>query len=243
MFSLTGVRMSLFIDDREVNEHPEIPELIGIPFQVVRLEGSDYAFLDYQNNPVGIERCEVSNLIQKFRSGELEYQLYRCQDMFKSVILLEEGVYDEVDGLLATHKKGNKGYWRDYVYPRTQWVDVKELEIRLSEMGIEIIHSPNFECSIAIVRLIHNLRIKPDEKRTLFKKVRVVHLPTKLTANPAVSRLMGLVPRLSEKAAIGLIIKYDTIWNVINAPDEELLGIDGVGKVTLKNMKEAIGKS
>jgi ERCC4-type nuclease len=206
------------------------------------LDASDYAFLDYKNEPIGIERCEVSNLIQKFRSGELEDQLYRCQDMFKSVILLEEGIYDEVDKLLATYKKGNTAYFRDFVYPRTQFTDIKELEVRLSEMGIEIIHSPNFICSIATIRLIHNLRTKPDDKRSMFKKVRVVHLPTKLTANPAVPRLMSLVPHLSEKAAIGLINKYDTIWAVLNAPDRELLEIEGVGKGTLANLKKSIGK-
>lgn len=230
------------IDDREITAHPEIPELIGTEHRIERMETGDYAFLDFYQEPVGIERCEVSNLVQKLRSGELEDQLYRCQDSYSSVILLKEGVYDEVDGLLATHKKGNRGYYRDFVYPHTTFELIKAAEIRLSEMGVEIIDSPNFSCSIAIVRLIHNLRTKPERDRTLFRKIRTVNLPVKLSANPAVPRLMALVPHLSEKAAIALIYKYDTIWAILNAPDKELLKVDGVGKGMVRNMKKSLGK-
>ena len=232
----------LWIDDREVTAHPEIPELIKVEYKVERLDASDYAFIDSNKEPIGIERCEISNLVQKLRSGELEDQLYRCQDSFSSVILLKEGVYDEIDGLLATHKKGNRGYYRDFVYPHTTFELIKAMEIRLSEMGIEIIDSPNFPCSIAIVRLIHDMRTKPEKDRTLFKKIRKVVLPTKLSANPAVPKLMALVPHLSEKAAIGLIYKYDTIWGVLNAPDKEILKVDGVGKGIVRNLRKSIGK-
>ena len=235
------------VDDREekeANEHHEvsIPDIIGINCRVERLDSGDYAFLDFYQEPVGIERCEVSNLVQKLRSGELEDQLYRCQDSYSSVILLKEGVYDEVNGLLATHKKGNRGYYRDFVYPHTQFELIKAAEIRLSEMGIEVIDSPNFPCSISIVKLIHDLRTKPEKDRTLFKKIRTIHLPVKLSANPAVPKLMGLIPHLSEKAAIGLIYKYDTIWGVLNAPDKELLKVDGVGKGMIRNLRKSIGK-
>lgn len=232
----------VIIDDREVTKHPEIEDLIGVPFTVERLDASDYAFLGYGGVSVGIERCEISNLIQKLQSGELEDQLYRCQEQFGTVILLKEGIYDSTSGLLTTHKQGQHGYFRHRVYPHTVYENIKALEIRLSEMGIEIIDSPNFECSMVVVRVLYQQRIKPDTEKRLFKRVRVVKLPVKLSRNPAVPRLMALVPRMPECVAVELVHKYESIWNILQAPERDLLKIDGLGKTLIRKLKENVGK-
>lgn len=232
----------ILIDDREIVQHPEIPELLQIESRVERLEAADFAFLNYAKEPVGIERSEIGNLIEKLRSGELEDQMNKCQENYSSVILLKEGVYDEVGGLLSTYKGGNKGYFRVHVFPRTTYEEIKAMEIRLSEMGIEIVDSPNFKCSMDIVRLIYDQRTKAEASHSLFKRTRVVRLPTKLTNNPSVSKLMGLIPRLSEKVAIRLIYQYDSIWNVIHAEDEELKRVEGVSTGTISKLKDSLGK-
>ena len=232
----------IIIDDREVTQHPEILSLIGMESTVQRLEAADYAFLDRNNEPFGIERCEVGNLVQKLRSGELESQMLKCQDNYASIVLLTEGVYDDLDGLLAIYKKGSRGYFRTHIYPHTYYNFVKAAEIRLSEMGIEIIYSPNFQCSMTVVKTIYNQRTKPEEEHSLFKKIRAIKIPVKLSSNPAVPKLMGLCPRLSEKVAIRLINKYDSIWNVLHTEDTELLEIDGFGKGLLDKLKKGVGK-
>ena len=232
----------LVIDDREVTQHPEIPDVIGIEHVVQRMETSDYAFLDRDGRPVGIERCEIGNLVEKLRSGELEQQLYRCQESFSSVILLKEGVYDYLGGLLAIHKKGDKGYFRQFVYPRTGYEAIKAMEIRLSEMGVEVVDTANFDCSMVVVRVIYNQRTKAEAKHTMFKKVRAMNLPTKLTANPSVARLMALIPRVPETTAIQLIYKFDSIWGVIHATDKELMEVEGMGKGLVRKLRETIGK-
>lgn len=231
----------LIVDTRELSEHPEISDLLT-EFKVERLEAADYAFLDCNNVPVGIERCEVSNLIQKLRSGELESQLYNCQEQYGSVILLKEGVYDSLGGLLAVYKQGKNGYFREYVYPHTTYMSIKAIEVRLSDMGIEFIDTPNFLCSMIAIKLIYEGRTKPESKRTLFRKTRVVQLPTKLTTNPSVPRLMSLVPRMPEKVAISLIYKYGSIWNILQTPDKELLQIEGLGKTLIKKLRENVGQ-
>lgn len=230
------------VDDRELTQHPEIQVELTIPYTVQRLEAGDYAFLDRNNDPLGIERSEIGNLVQKLRSGELEEQMYKCQDSYASVILLKEGVYDGVSGLLATYTNSNRGYFRIHVFPRTYYETIKAVEIRLSEMGIEVIDSPNFSCSMSIIRLIYNQRTKPEEEHTLFKRTRAVSIPVKLTSNPAVPRLMALANRMPEKVAIRLIHKYDNIWGILNAPDNELLETEGMGKGLLKKLKEGVGK-
>ncbi len=234
-------------DDREAKEAGEhhgvsLSTALGIPCVIQRLEAADYAFLDRDNAPLGIERSEIGNLIQKLRSGELEEQMYKCQDNYASVILLIEGVYDQIDKLLAVYKNGNRGYFRTHVYPHTQFDYVMALIVRLSEMGVEVIPSPNFHCSMTIIRVIYNQRTKPEEQHTLFKRTRAVNIPVKLTANPSVPKLMALCPRLGEKVAIKLINKYDSIWTILNTDDTELLEIEGFGKGLLDKLKKGVGR-
>ncbi len=230
------------IDDREVTQHPDIPELLKLPVVVTRMEAADFAFLDSHNEPLGIERCEIGNLVQKLRSGELEDQLTRCEQTYKTIILLTEGVYDSVQGLLAILGESNRGYYRRHVFPHTTYDYVIASLIRLSDMGIETIHSPNFACSMGIVRIIYNQRTKPEEEHTLFKRIRQIKLPTKLSANPAVPKLMALAGRMPEKVAIRLIHKYDSIWNILHTEDRELLEIEGMGKGLLGKLKQGVGK-
>ena len=226
----------IFVDKREITEHPEIPELINLECSVLLLDAGDYCFIDNAGEPTGIERSEISNFVMKLRSGELESQLLKCKK------LLTEGVYDKYDELLSIYKGGNRGYFRNYIYPRTPYDVAKAAEISLSGMGIEVISSPNFGCSMDIVRLIYTNRTRKEGEHTLFKRVRKVEIPVKMSANPAVPRLMALVPHISEKAAIGLVYKFDSIWNIVHADDKELLEVDGVGKGLVKNMRESLGK-
>lgn len=232
----------LIVDDREITQHPEIPQVIGLPVTIQRLESSDYCFLDRNNEPTGIERCEIGNLVQKLISGELEAQLERCQENYQHIILLVEGVYDKVEDLLAVHKGSGKGYFRVRVFPHTRYDYIKALEIRLQELGIEYIDTANFDCSMTTIRVIYNQRTKPEEEHTLFKKSRVPKLPTKYTKNPAVPRLMSLCPRLQEKSAIQLIDKFGSIWSILNKDPKELMVIPGVGKILVRRLFDSVGK-
>jgi len=230
------------VDSREAAQHPDIAQLLNLPVTIAKLDSGDFAFLSYDEEPVGIERCEVSNFIQKLRSGELEDQMVKCNGAYSSIILLIEGVYDQIQDLLAVHKESQRGYFRKHVYPHTRYDYVMASLVRLSEMGIEVIYSPNFACSMVVVRTIYEQRTKAEEEHSLFKRVRVVRIPVKLSSNPAVPKLLSLCPRLPEKVAIRLINKYNSIWSILNTEDKELLAVDGMGKGLLATMKKGVGK-
>ena len=232
----------LTIDRREIQQHPDIPDLIELPFVVDTLEAADFAFLDRDNEPTGIERSEIRNLLQKLRSGELESQMLKCQANYSKIILLVEGVYDAVSGFLAIHRQSERGYYRSQIYPHTRYDHILALLVRLSEMGIEIIHSPNFECSMVVVRTIYNQRTKAEEEHSLFKRIRPIKIPVKLSANPVVPRLMALCSRMPEKVAIRLVNKYGSIWSILNTDDKELLEVTGFGKTLLDKLKKGVGK-
>lgn len=230
------------VDDREMFQHPDIPELIEVPTTVQRLEAGDFAFLDRNTEPVGIERSEINNLMQKLRSGELEQQLKKCDEQYNSVILLVEGVYDDVSGFLSIYRNTNSGYYRSRIYPNTRYDYTIAFLVRLSELGIEVIQTPNFGCTMKAIKVIYDQRTKPEKEHSLFKKIRPLRLPVKLSSNPAVPRIMALANRMPEKVAIRLINKYGTIWNVLHTEDVDLLEIDGMGKGILTKLKLGVGK-
>lgn len=233
----------LFIDSREVVEHPEIPSLIGLEHSIILMPAADYAFFDYQNMVVGIERSGIANLIGKLKNKELERQLRHCKELYQSIILIVEGIYvPDKTGKLAIFREAGDFYRKTFTYKRVSYKYVKAVEVDLSRMGVEIFHSPSLDCTMQIVKLIYENRTKKPDDHKLFTSMREVALPCKISANPAVPKLLTLVPRLSEKSAVLLLHKYNTIWNILHAPDEELMRIEGVGKGAVKNLRESIGK-
>lgn len=241
----------LIIDDREILEHPDIPKGLTIPYTIQRLDCADYAFLDRSNNAVGIERAMIADLVGKLRSGRLEEQLSRCSYAYKTTILMVEGIWDagESGGMLTLYRyggcfhtnKGVNGYHPNHTYPTTRYNDLVALLVRLSELGVELIQTPTLQCSLEAISTIYIQRTKPEESHTLFKKIRQLQMPVKLSDNPAIPKLLALCPRLSEKTAIELIAKYDSIWGVLNAPDKELQEVHGFGKVLAQRLKESVG--
>lgn len=240
------------VDDREVTEHPDIPTML--PGCQVQRQETDYMFLTVSSEVCGVERSEVGNLIQKIVSGELERQVRLASEVCNLFYLLPEGVWDEEAGkvisyrkklvYLPAHNRREYAYILSHRYDSYQYDSLASLLIRLEQMGVRLLPaSPNFMCSIRIIRLLETKLTEPPEARTLFRKVQSVLLPTKLTKNPAVPRLIALCPRLSEKTAVMLINKYETILNIVNAPESDVLRVDGMGATLLRRLKDNIGVS
>jgi len=230
----------LYIDSREVQEHPEIPDIIGVENTVVLMPAADYAFFDYEGKPVGIERCAIGNFVQKLRSGELEDQMAKCINMYATVILLVEEVFDACDNMLATYKHTKKGYFKSYIYTHTYYDAIEAAIVDMSRMGIELIQTPNFDCSMRTVNILYHNRTKTEH--SLFAKIRKPVMPVKMSSNPAVPKLLALCPRMPEKVAVALVYEHDTIWNILHATDKELMEIEGMGKGLVKNLREGVGK-
>lgn len=206
------------------------------------LEAADYAFLSVKDIPIGIERSEINNLVQKLRSGELEEQLRKCDNSYGIVYLLVEGVYDHVGGLLAVYKGSDRGYFRIRVYPATYYDHIVALLVRLEELGVRVVFSPNLECSMMVIKAIYQQMTKVEDQHNLFKKIRPLKIPVKLSSNPAIPKLLALCSRMGEKTAIRLIYRFGDIWSILCASDEELLGVEGMGKSLVLKLKASVGK-
>jgi len=95
---------------------------------------------------------------------------------------------------------------------------------------------------MVVVRTIYQQRTKAPEDHSLFKKIRPINIPVKLSSNPAVPKLMTLCPRLGEKVAIRLVNQFESIWNILHVGDNELLEVEGFGKGLLDKLKKGVGK-
>ena len=161
---------------------------------------------------------------------------------YVTVVLLVEGVYDNVDGLLAIYRKRGRHYYMRGILGGTRYTYVAATLIRLAEMGIEVIHSANFEDSMTLIQALYNQRTTLPANHSLFKRIRPINIPVKLSDNPAVPKLLALCPRMPEKVSIRLIDKYGSIWAILNTPDKELLEIQGIGKGLLEKLHTGVGK-
>ncbi len=234
----------LTIDRREDQQHPEFANgLVSaqIPIRVDTLDEADFAFLNLMREPIGIERMAISNYVQKLMDGELEAQLRRCADSYFTTYVLIEGVYTPSKGRLAIHRSTRRGFYPSKTYARISYGVVVSSLVRLESMGFKLIHSANPDATIYVIESIYNHHQKHEDDHTLFTKLRPPKIPVKLSANPAVPKLLALCPRLGEKAAIRLINQYGTIWEILHRPDKELLEIEGFGKVALARLKASVG--
>lgn len=235
------------VDTREYEQHEDIPTYLP-GCQILKLDAGDFAFNNYQSNPVGIERCEISNLMQKLNDGQLESQLRVAEELYSKFYLLTEGVWDEEDKAVQIYKKINmnlkghrvKAYISTKKYGFFQFDRLEAFLIRIEEMGVRLLMSPNFPTSMRIIRLLEIKNTEPEESHKLFTSISAVKIPTKLTKNPAVPRLMSLCPRLPEKVAIQLITDYGSIMGIIMANPTD---VDGFGKVFQERLRENVGLS
>ena len=237
----------IVVDDREHTQHPEIDTLLP-GCNIDRLDAGDFAFLDYNADPVGIERCEVSNLMQKLEDGELESQLRTAEDLYKKFYLLTEGVWDkDKDGAVRSFKyaelkfKGKK--LPAYIHYRRhgffQYNRLISSIIRLEEMGLKILPTtPNFACSMELVKLLSIKLAEPPEAGKMFTSSRTMKIATKLTKNPAVPMLMHLCPRLPETVAIRLINEYGSIMGILMANPTD---VEGFGQTLQGRLRTNVG--
>lgn len=153
-------------------------------------------------------------------------------------------MYDGEKELLTTYKKAARKaiYYQNHTYDRSRYDYVVAAEIRLSELGLEVIHSPNFKATMTVISTIFNQRTKPEEEHTLFKRTRALKMPVKLTKNPLVPKLMAVgAPGFPEKVAIRLTQKFGGLYGIMLANDEDILAVEGMGKGLLYKLKKGMG--
>jgi ERCC4-type nuclease len=195
----------------------------------------DYLWYDAEGNAITYERKTVSDL--SGRVDDLEKQLKNALLKADHVGLIIEGVHEATkDGKLRAFKKvksiyvPNRIYYRPYAY-------YAGFLLRLQEAGIPVIYTANARTTAHWLAEAVKLSNRPNSGLFVRYIKRQVHVESQ---DPQVQALTNL--GLGEKTAQVLIERFGSIWKLLNARDETILKVDGVGQKTLLKIKELVGK-
>lgn len=221
------------------SEPSAIQKFLSSHTQVRICNLTEMAFGDYSWLANGIsetiERKYITDLISSLYSGRLVEQLRGCLDEYQKVYLLIEGVWDlHGEDRIMVYRRTSRGYLPSTYSPAISFTQVQLLLKSLLQF-IDIIPSANQETTAQIV-LAMSKSVKPE---TLMSKVvRKQKRMPRWTRDVRVIKLVNLVDRLSEASAKKLIQQFGSIGKVLNANEEELKQISGMGKQLAKNIKE-----
>lgn len=203
--------MVVVVDIREKRSGiPAMLERMGIPIEIKELPVADYIV-----GNVAVERKTVGDYLQSKFSGRLDRQLYDLSRNFELSYLIVEGFVTEA---LMEHK-----------IPRFAYVS--------SLVGSSLKRAPDGKQGQIITV---NLDTKYDTAlflKALHKKLTendIVRLPkmvkTKLNPDELLVYVVSSFPDIGEKRAIDLLKKFKTIRNLVNASENDLVTVKGIGK-------------
>jgi len=196
----------------------------------------------FDAHPITLERKEVHDFA--CRVDDLELQLKKAIQTIGDkgeVLLLIEGIMEPVDGstVLYRQKKDGSLFFRERVINRPYAYYMGFLW-RLDKLGVSTFWTASQRGTAAA--LVEFVRCSNKPEFTTFQRY-IKQKPAIKNLNPQVERLMGLSPGLGVVRAQALIQTFGTVWQVINAQEEELLKVKGMGEVTIKNLLDGIGRT
>jgi len=220
---------------------PEIIETVSRHISVTTTILSKTGLLDafwtaVDNHTITLERKEVHDFVH--RVDDLEAQLKNAMNKADEILLLIEGIIEPIDNstVLYRQKKDGSLFFRERVVNRP-YLYYMNFIWRLDKLGVSTFWTatPN-ATAITLVGMVQSSN-KPEF--TTFRRY-LKQKPVIGTPNPQILKLMGL--GLGETRATSLIERFGTVWNVLNASEDELLKVTGIGEKTIKELLEGIGK-
>ena len=213
----------VLVDIREKRSGiPAMLRRMGVPIELKELPVADYVI-----GNVGVERKTVEDYLQSKFSGRLDRQLYDLSRNFELSYLVIEGFVTEA---LMEHK-----------VPRFAYVS--------SLVGSSLKRAPDGKQGQIITV---NVDTKYDTAlfiQALYKKISendLVRLPklVKAKANPneLLVYIVSSFPDIGEKRATDLLKKFKTIRNLVNATEDELAKVKGIGKKLASKLYQFFNK-
>jgi len=213
------------VDSREPKAEQAILDEAGIEYEIQALETGDYSIINENGAEICMERKEMKDLISSLFSGRLDNQMRRLADKDHPILLITGSFSEYTEAVKKSH--GKTFFTKDQLIGKVASIAVS--------YGIQIVwftkwddnrvHSDGLKLAVKMIKKIAEgkyLKPKPPSVKRNTNKQREL-----------VRTLFNISPELAD----ALIKKFGTIRTIINATDEDLLYVKGMGKTRLERAR------
>ena len=212
--------IEIIVDSREKKKQQNLLRNQGLEFTVKALPCGDYAAL-CDDGKVTIERKAISDFLQSLLSGRLEDQLKRLAHE-PVPILLVTGSFKEVQ----------KFYKKSKITEEHVHGAIASAVVRFGLRSVFWIHDGYADChDDGLIIATKILKKIAEGKLDQIKDRRI-----KRTENPQ-REVVKLLLNVPTDVAQNLLDRFATVRCIINANDEELLKVPGIGSSRLQRIR------
>ncbi len=191
-----------------------VKELIdlGISVKLERLEHADYVL----SGRVAVELKTVEDFVGSIIDGRLLEQAKQLRNAFERPVLIVEGIED-IYGVRKVHPNAIRG----------------ALAALVAGYGIPVVQTRDNKETAALLAAFAKREQEKDSSYQL-------HSQKPMNTESAQEYIVSAFPSVGPQLAKDLLKQFKTIKNIVNASEEELRQVEGVGEKISKRIKEAV---
>jgi len=205
--------IKIYVDKRENSSIKQELSKLHINLDEQMLDIGDFVL----SEEVCVERKTVKDFIESIIDGRLFSQLIQLKQRYvKPLLLLEKGTYSD---------------------RITQHSFLGALASIITDFNIPLVVTESTEESAALLYAIAK-REQSEKKKGI--KIREGEKP--LNTKDVQKYILAGIPGVSAILAGRLLEKFDTLQNIFNASEEELMEVKGIGEVLAKRIRNIVTK-
>ncbi len=217
---------------------------------VVTMEYGDAAFVGKGPEGdvnVGIERKRIGDLLNSIATGRLMgHQLPGLLSSYDRVYLVVEGEWRGNPITRMVEAPRRRGVWADITHGRRfTYEGVWALLTTVENLGVTVRTTRNMTETCHMIEGMERWWNKEWEKHkshmAMHKRV-VTGTPTYLTSRTSslIRRIASELPHIGHDRSLVVERYFSSVLHMINAGEEEWIGIEGIGKITAREVVKAI---
>lgn len=204
---------------------------------IVPLPTADFAWAGISGQSIGLERKDMSDLLNSFANGRLSDQLTRLVQQYDWPILLTEGFMSQTkDGTIKI------GVGSQHTIRNFRYTTIQEMLLEAQMTGVFIVNSPAKWATGNLIRKLYEFSQRTDHN-LLSRRIRPFQLGTKVDEQTFL--LMGL-PGVGEETARELLGTFGSPFFAmaqILSNETEVLKVKGLGPQKIKNAQRILRKN
>ncbi len=204
----------IVVDKREPDDICDALESLGAEIELKQLELGDYQVSDR----LVLERITRSDFESSIVDGRLFRQLKDLADSFQRVVVIVEGSPDNESRL---SRNAILGAYSSII----------------SDFGCALFFPRSTSATAEMVfALAHHEQVAKSQPLSVYAKRKAISFPDQQRA------VVEALPNVGPTMAKALLKYFDTVENVMTAPESELQEVDNMGEKKAKQLRELLTK-